>query len=237
MSGNRVPETIAVFNSYIVTTDNYLQALSTGSTTIHNWERLGLSSANASDWHTFKQGWTDTLYPKYQDPLQSTSAVKKQVRDFMTDFKEFAIPLLNIMAASPNATSDDEEVFNFKIGRAAPSHDTTPIEETVVFDAKPLGGGELKFTCRTASDTHRASLAPGADSVQLAYLIIDTGTEINVNPDEEKMIKETVTKSSFIKHAGAGNVGKTMVTFARWYNTKHPELAGPWSAMQKIIIA
>lgn len=242
MSQTRVPEKISEFNTYINNTDTFLQAISSGSTT--NWERLGLSSINAGEWNTRRIYWRDTLYPKYIDPLQSTTAVKETVRIFMEDFKEFAQPQLNIMAAGPNATSDDELVFNFKIGRAAATHPTEPIAETVVFTVKPLGGGELRFTCRTATDSSRASIPEGADSVQVAFQIMDKDTKPEgegegslPNPDDGSMRRELFTKAQFTFEAGMANVGRLMVIYTRWYNTKHPKLAGPWSNVTAAVIA
>ena len=243
MSTTRVPQTIPEFNTYINNTDAYLQATDPVTGDL-NWKRLGLTNTNASDWSDKRKYWHDTLYPKYSDPLQSTGAVKDAVHNFMSSFRAFSQPLLNIMAASPNATSNDEHVFNFKIGRANPTHATTPIADTVLFDAKTLGGGQLHFTCRTAADSHRASIAAGADSVQLAYEVTDSGNN-NPNPnpgtiptpEDKGMVRETFTHAQFTFHAGAVNVGKRLVVFARWFNTKHPELAGPWSAITVVVIA
>jgi len=242
MSSTRISETIPGFNTYINNTGTYVAA----GTPTTNGARLGLSPTNITDWENMKTDWI-ALYAKYSDPLQSTAAVKEAVKNFMKDFKTFAQPLLNIMAASPNAVEADEAVFNFKIGRAVPSHSTTPISEVVVFDARPIGGGELKFSCRTAHDDHRASKAEGADSVQLAYMVVvpndnptpppPGGGDDIPTPNTKGMAKEVFTKSQFTFHAGVDNVGKRMVVFARWWNTKHPELAGPWSPISIVVIA
>lgn len=246
--GSRVPNTIGGFNNYINTTDDHLQAISSG--VITNRERLGLSAQNGIDWTDKREFWRDTLYPKYQDPLQSTSAVKTQVRIFMNDFKDFANPLLNIMAASPNATSDDEAVYRFKIGRSEPTIPNTPIEDTVVFEAKPITGAALKFSCRTSGDDKLPSKHPDSDSIQLAYKVEgDTASSPQPNPnpepednglpnpDSDEMVKEIFTKASFVKNFGMHNKGKLVVIYLRWYHTKRPHLAGPWSAVQAVVIA
>ena len=54
MSGTRVPETIADFNSYINTTDDYLKAPATPPT---NATRLGLSAQNQTDWSDKRTYW------------------------------------------------------------------------------------------------------------------------------------------------------------------------------------
>lgn len=243
MGNSRIDETISGFNTYIITTDDFLQAISSGI--IHNWERLGLTNANATGWQDKRVFWQDTLYPKYQNPLLSTSTVKTQVRDFMDGFRTFANPLLNIMAASPNATSDDEAVFNFKIGREEPSHSTTSITDAVIFEPKLLSGGDIKFICRTSHDDHRASKADRSDSIQMAYLIQNpepaaqppgSGTTEEEELDPDDLTQQTFTKAIFVKHFGGKMVGKKVVVFFRWYNTKHPELAGPWSSVTALVI-
>lgn len=230
----RISPTIPGFNIYIVNTATYLAA----GTPTTNGARLGLSPTNITDWADKKTYWVSTLYPKYSDPLQSTSTVKGEVKNFMRSFKTFAQPLLNIMAANPNAVEADEAVFNFKTGRAAPSHGTTPISEGVVCNARPIGGGDFKFSCRTAHDDHRASKAKGADSVQLSYIILESVANASMlNADSPGMTKEIFTKAQFTFHAGAANVGKRIAIFARWFNTRHPQLAGSWSAVTIVVIA
>src|SRR5687767_9899127 len=121
---SRITNIIGLFNAYITSTDDFLQAISTGI--IHNWERLGLEAAAAAEWHTRRQAW-DILFVKYNDAALSTSIIKTQVHNFIELFREFGNPQLNIMAASPNADETDEAKFNFVITPAVPTHVTTPI--------------------------------------------------------------------------------------------------------------
>src|SRR5687768_4038555 len=99
---SRIPSIIAEFDTYINSTDRFLQAIAFGTT--KNWERLGLSQANADKWHELRVFWQDDLHKKYGDKAQSTSIVKKDVKDFMKQFKAFGSPQLNIMAANLSAT-------------------------------------------------------------------------------------------------------------------------------------
>jgi hypothetical protein len=235
MGETRIPQTIPEFNDYINNTDDYLLA---GTPT--NRERLGLSISNGTDWHDKRVFWRDTLYPKYIDPLQSTSAVKTQVRDFMADFRTFGNPLLNIMVADPDANSNDEAVFKFVITPAAPSTPTTPITDPVAYETMSLNGGLVEFVCRPAHDSKHPSKHPESDSIQLAYLLQendgpaspnpnpDPGGEIP-DPDTAAMQKELFTKAVFIKSFGVLSKGKLLICYLRWYNTKHPNLAGPWT--------
>ena len=242
----RIPETIAEFNGYINTTDDYLQAPATPPT---NATRLGLSAQNATDWNDKRTYWKDTLYPKYQDPMQSTSAVKGNVKIFMDGFHTFANPLLNIMAVSPAAIHDDEVVFNFKIGKHEPTHATVRIGEMVAPEVAAHGGGDIDIKCKVAGEAGRAHKPAGADSVQVAYMIQgnDNNNPMPPNPnpnpgndlpspDSTAFSNEISTRTMFTLHIGTDNKGKTLVVAIRWFNTKHPELAGSWSDIQAVII-
>ncbi len=234
---SRISKQIPLFNNYINTTDIHLQQNDPVSGN-PNWQRLGLSVTEANEWQSKRLFWKDTLYPKYSDPLQSTSAVKAQVQNFITDFRTFAMPLLNIIASNKNANTADEAIYNFKTGRKKPTRHNTAIADAVVFDAKPLGGGEFKFSCRTGHDNNRASKATGADSVQLSFMIVDAVSNVAaLHAESTGMQREIFTKAQFIKNCDADNVCKRLVVFARWYNTKHPLLAGPWSAVKVMVIA
>lgn len=224
MSQTRVPETIAEFNTYISTGNVYLQA----GTPVTNLLRLGLTAGNGSDWSDAAELWADT-YARYADPTTSTSIVKENLRHRMHDFKVFANPLLNIIAASPAATDADAAVFNLVLDRnhANPTHATTPITVTVMAEIGPLGTGDVIVTCRTSTDSKNASKLPEADSIQVSYKLdgappagVDDGTH-----------KEIFTRARFIMHLGSENAGKKLYVFLRWYNTKHPQLAGPWGQM------
>jgi hypothetical protein len=245
MSGTRIPPSILAFNLYILLTDTRLQAISSG--VIKHWERLGLIQANADQWHTFRLAW-EILYAKYSDPMQRTPAIIQQVQDFMDIFRTFANPQLDIMAASLAATSDDELAFNFKIGRAEPSQSNTQIESNLVFKVEAIGSGDLKFTCRTSHDDHRASKAEGSDSIQVAHFILETAAQPQTTPPAEQpaaatiptpttMMNEIFTKSIFTMHFGVENIGQRVVVYLRWYNTKHPELSSGWTPVTVLAIA
>jgi hypothetical protein len=51
------------------------------------------------------------------------------------------------------------------------------------------------------------------------------------------MSKDIITKAAFEFDAGFTNQGKWLVVYFRWYNTKHPDLAGKWSPMVTIAIS
>ena len=240
--GTRITREINPFNAYITSTDNFLQAISSGI--IHNWERLGLGTADAAEWHTRRQAW-DTLFTTYNDASLRTSIITTQVHNFIESFREFAGPQLNIMAASMNATEVDEGIFNFVITPSNPTHSTTPIDDEVSVVVKHKGGGTIDFKCTDSEGTAKAA---GSDSVQMAWMILEEGVvppgpgptpppDGTPDPDDVEMAKEIFTKSHFEKHFGTQNLKKRVVCYFRWYNTKHPDLAGPWTDILAIVIA
>ncbi|MEP7168668.1 MAG: hypothetical protein ABI855_04805 [Bacteroidota bacterium] len=229
--GSRVPTTIDAFNKYINNTDDYIH-----EETPTNGTRLGLTTTNQSDWASKRTFWKDTLFPKYSDPIQSTSVVKEDVKTFMKDFRTFANPLLDVMAASPAATNEDAAVFHFVLVRKKPSHQTEPIKDAVVTDVKANGGGDMIFSCRTSHDTKRASKAEGADSVQVAFKVAVRNEDPPPVDANDGTTKEIFTKAKFILHAGGANAGKKLYVWCRWYNTKNPPIAGSWNNMITVMI-
>jgi phosphomannomutase len=228
MSDSRIPHSPDDFNKYITTTDDYQKIGGPPTNAI----RLGLTATNSTDWTTKRTAW-DLLFKQYVDPALSTSVVKDNVRIFIKSFHTFGNPLLNVIAASPNANATDAAKFNVVIERARPTHHTEPIAERCFATAQTLGGGEMKISCRTDHDASRASKADHADSEQIAWIIADA-PPANVN---DVANKEIITKASFTLHLGAENAGRKLFFFSRWYNTKHPELAGPWSDLNTAVIS
>ena len=231
MGKSRIPQGIPAFNSYISTTTAYLPATPEGGTQ-PNYKRLGISDDALEIWKTKGKYWSDTLYPAYSNTDTRTKAITKEVENFRIDFKDFANPQLNIMAASLNANTHDEEVFKFVIKPKKPTHQHTPITELCNGTYQTLGGGMMKVGYRTSTDAKRPSLAKGANCVQLAYKIGDIppkdvmdGTQLAIIP-----------RASYTHSIGTGNSGKRLYVYQRWYNSKYPELAGPWSDLQSILI-
>lgn len=225
-STTRIPTVIAEFNAYIGNTHTYLQA-----GTPANYLRLGLTLADATAWSDATEEWAE-LYTNYINPLTSTSIIVEKIRNAMHDFRAIANPMLAVIAANPVATDDDAGVFNLVLNRNhhAPTHPTTPITATVMTEAKPIGGGDLLVTCRDMTDDSRASKNPQADSVQVAYKIDGTAPE----GANDGTTKEIYTKARFLMHLGSENAGKKIYLYFRWYNTKHVNLAGPWSTLQTV---
>lgn len=266
----RISESPKEFNIEIVRCDQRLQAIEATSGN-HYWQQFGLTSVNASDWHNKRTYW-DTpatgLYALYSDPTTSTSVVKGKVHEFIKEFRAFGGPLLDLIAASPNAGTDDERIFNLVLNknRHHASHTHTKIADACVTEWTGDGQGTKKAASKTSTDSKRHSLAPGADGVQYAYTIMDenpktiqprtaaviaanaaaaraanpstpTPVPLPLPPQVPQHAQDGTTKEFYSGAIHEFNFGeqhtdKWVCMFSRWYNTKHPTIAGDWNKMQ-----
>ncbi|MDR3652097.1 MAG: hypothetical protein P4L34_03905 [Paludibacter sp.] len=229
--GSRIPRGIDGFNLYIITTCAFLSA---GTPT--NAERLGILTEEAAKWCGFLAEWTP-LYAKYMDKkISRTTAVKDQLMDIINRcvLLDQTSHILDRIAASPNVTIADMETFNIKKGilqKGTRTVPTTPINESVLAALQSMGGGSFAVKCHNS--TSRASIVDGADSVQYAYLV---GTTPPESVKADGLTKDLSTKAAFTLPLGPENSAKYLYIYFRWYNTKHPELAGTWSALQTALI-
>lgn len=230
--GSRIPRGIDSFNPYVINTSAYLLAGGTPT----NAERLGILPAENDQWTGFLTDW-NPLYAKYSDKKNGrTTAVKDQLLAIIDQcvLLDQTSHILDRIAASPNVSIVDMETFNIKKGvlqKTTRSFSNTPISETPIVAVQPLGGGSLAIKCH--SSTSRASILDGADSVQYVFLVGDTPP---ASADVQGLSKEISTKASFTLALGTGTSAKNLYIYFRWYNTKHPELSSPWSAMISTLI-
>ena len=233
MPTSRIPRTIDEFNPYIVNTNAYLLA---GTPT--NWSRLGWVQGEMTQWTGFVTLW-NPLYPKYADKKGSrTTAIKDQllliIKQCITLDK--TNHLLDRIAASPNATIIDMETFHIKKGVLQDVVHTqmrSSNSESIVAALQPLGGGDVSIKCRTSHDSKRGSIADGADSVQYVFQV---GGTAPTGADDAGLNKEISTHASFTLNLGTSASEKKLYIFFRWYNTKHPDLAGPWCSLQTTLV-
>ena len=231
MSKPRISRAAAKFNTYAIGTNAYLMIV---IVPLHGI-RLGLTAGNISDWNTKVAAWI-LLYAKKSDPLQKGPALNKAVRLFIADFITFATPLLNVIAASPNITSDDELVFNVVAdnAHASPTHRTDPISKEIYSKLVAGGGGNIKAKGYTSTTARRAGLPPdtGADSVRRFYALSTTAINGPANYNSAGVTKEVNTGASFLMELGAENVGMYINYWDQWYDTKNPKRGGPISEKQ-----
>ncbi len=231
----RIPKSAAKFNTYILETDDYFQVVVDPL----NGIRLGLVAQNMTDWHTKRVAWA-ILYAKKSDPLQKGPAVNKAVALFIKNFNTFGMPLLNVIAASPNITSDDELVFNVVAdsAHASPTHRTDPISNVIFTKLVQASGGKIKAKGYTTSTSKRASLPAdtGADSVKRYFALSDKPTTGPANYNSPGVTVEINTGASLLMELGAENSGQYLNYWDQWFDSKNPKRGGPISEKQVKLI-
>ena len=175
------------------------------------------------------------LYALYSDKEKTrTSLVVAQLQDLMGEFNALnqSNRLLDRIAASANVTIEDLKTFNIKVPSGKRSVGVQPIQMGVNVSVQLLGGGSATFKCREEGSSS-ASIIDGADSIQFAYMV---GTTPPESVDAVGIILGITTRATFTLALGTGASTKYLYIYFRWYNAKHPELAGPWSRVVSTII-
>jgi len=232
-SGRRISRSINVFDKYIQNTSSYLES----GTPVTNGERLGLSESEVTEWLAFKDEWipiclkyNDKTNSRTQSVINNLYAIIDRTISFDQDNH-----ILDRIAASSKATIDDFGIFNINGGvlpKTTRSLPTSRISEPVTVTFQLLGGGDILIKCYSLSGK-RASIYEGADCVQFLY---QTGSTPPASADEDTLKLGLSTKGLFTLPLGPGSSGKNLYIYFRWFNTKHPELAGSWSALQITMI-
>ncbi|MBP9152516.1 MAG: hypothetical protein KBF73_09560 [Flavobacteriales bacterium] len=236
MSKPRIPEAILAFNDYINTTDDYQSAINPLTVPLgtSNAIRLGLNTNESDAWTAKRTYWRDKLFPKYSNPITSSSSVKAEVRNFMKNFRAFANPLLNKMVASGAATSDDGNVFNFVAVRDTTLTARGKMDDIPFVKLAPNGGGEVKIKVRTSTDSNRASRHPLSDGVEIRWAIIIPhfgAAEALALPETSGDCPHSFISSRAIFTLATGEESKNrnLYCFFRWINLANPSHNGPWS--------
>jgi len=230
---SRIPRSIDSFSTYITNTNTYMLA---GTPT--NWSRLGWLQAEMTQWTSFVTQ-NAPLYAKYSDKKGGrTTAVIEQLHLIIKQCTTLNNNnhLLDRIAAAPTVSIIDMQTFHINKGvlqASARTNVQAGIAETVTAALVPIGGGDVQMKCRTTHDSKRPSIPDDADSVQYAY---QAGGTAPVSADDASLKKDMSTRAAFTLHTGPGNAAKSLYIFFRWYNSKHPDLAGPWSAIQTTVI-
>ena len=105
-----------------------------------------------------------------------------------------------------------------------------------VVELLPIGGGDIKSSCRVTRDQTRPNRHPLADGVEVQYTWVPKG---EMPPEKPEDAKHTLfsKKAQFIIHCGPGNAGETFWGFFRWANLSVPANSGQWSNAIKVVIA
>jgi len=230
---SRIPRLISTFNPYIINTSKYF----IDGTPVNNATRLGLTEAEVKHWTELAEEWLP-LYKLYIDKKNSrTVAVKNQLLHIIQETVELdrTNHILDRIGASTQATIEDAGVFRIKKGITAKKTRTipqTPITEQVVASIKFIGGGSVKVKC-CSSTAQRAGIYRDADSVECLFAVGHTPPDSAQAPGLQK---ELSTKATFILPLGPEHSGEYLYIYFRWYSTRHPHLAGPWSSLQTVLV-
>lgn len=230
---SRIPRSMDGFNGYITTTVAYLQA----GTPTTNASRLGITEEEVKQWESFGNEW-NPLYAMYVDKKNSrTTTIKDRMLEIISNTTAYDQDnhILDRIAVSTNATIVDFSTFRIKEGSLKKSGRTLPqtaISEPVEPTLQPIGGGKLTIKCYSTTGK-RAAIYDIADSVQYLYKV---GSPQPVSADDESLNIGLSTKASFMLSLGASASAQMLYIYFRWYNTKHPELSGPWCTLQSILI-
>jgi len=222
-----VPGNDEEFNSYLPTSNTYLNA-STGGTV--NYLRLGLSVTERNTWDTYVGSTWPPVWTKYTDDSQRTKAITLQKNNLKKEITEFMNLLLIRMATMPDVNETD--INTMKLVIQAPKVPRGPINAVPYAGLESFGGARLQARTRTNEDSTRASMHPLADAIEMRYSI---GTVAPVTPDAAPLFFIS-PKALFDFNVGVINGGKTLFAFFRWVNFSNPENNGEWTTVHSATI-
>lgn len=234
--GNRVPQKVSDFFSYLDNTTDYLLITPQGQNQV-NWERLKFSGAQINKWVVFRTVGS-ALKPKYTDKSESrTTAITKKVQKLIKDFTLFSRDPLNMISGLDETTIDDLLVFHIK---AKDLRDTEPSPihstEAPYMDMKNKTGAQLRIRARKTEDATRASMLPDYE-LEMRYIILPASAVPPSSPGTEGMLVELSSKAVFVFDADMANQTKILYAFFRFRHLHTKAFNGPWTNRMQIVIA
>jgi hypothetical protein len=225
-----IPRNKEKFNNYVHSTNIYL-----GEGTPPNGKRLNIPEPHMVIWDGILTRWIGH-YEKYLDKINScTPAVINELNSIIDEAHNFdeTTHFTARIAIADNATQTDFEMFHIPTGSGQKKGRTnqTPITDLVEMVLKPLGGASVSVKCYGKGS--RAAILDGANGVQYRYMV---GVAAPTSAADKMLDTDVSSKSTFVLATGASNVGLQLYIYFRWYHTKHPEIAGPWSRLQTVIL-
>lgn len=147
-------------------------------------------------------------------------------------------------------TDQDRETLHRKTGLPHTKTDKkAAITEQCFATRTLLGGGQFQLHCSTANDSNLASLPERADGVLVASRVDEPlpieGTDGDTTPKaryiplkgaDDGTTKDFYSKANFTVIKDSDQSGNYYQYYCRWYNSKHPELAGPWTGPYVLVI-
>ena len=235
---SRIPRKLNDYVQYMKRTASHLNETAPSPFTGKNWERFYWTETELEQWQSFAEK-SENLFLLYSDPANRTTSIKDQLREVQSETVKYNQKqcLLNRIASLPHRTVM-RDFFTFNIKRGTPLEKTkrtvhiSSIEEQPMAQLKSIGGGIVKVACRTLHGSGRPHRHKLANSVQVAFSIGQKPPK-----DVQRCSRQHLSsQAKFFLRLDLTDQGKYIYFFARWYNTRHPELAGPWSGVYSAMI-
>ena len=245
----RVPRAFKWFDPYYGVITVYLTEDYPGGI-ISRGEHIGMTPGQVTALGNHYAKWRtgDPANPgAYEIHLINPKAIggtRATLLEFQGDFITFITPIYDVINVNPNTSDEDRTILNIAIPNAPHSHPTNPFTAAVYVRPIPMTDFRIKLKCFTSDDASRPSLIEGADCLEIAYrrdpieLEVDPVTHLPIPgkikrrpitaPTDGTTIIHFTTASPLWKIEGA-SVGDYLQFYVRWANTKHPNLAGPWT--------
>ncbi|HEX7412527.1 MAG TPA: hypothetical protein VF411_00685 [Bacteroidia bacterium] len=245
--------TLAEFNTSITTVVNCLNV---------DQAILGITNANLTDLNTLYTnpnapgvttiddlGWIE-LWALHGNDNTKTKTVNLLVRTRRAELKS---AVSNICGDIPQSvlSQDHRVALNWPKNKSTKTKHREGTKNLVRYNSTGLGGGDVQTKCfpdgaatnnplathKTLRKKHRNKpyKEEGYD-IRRSFILIKQGAEQPTEPNAAGMTMEVITKANSVKHYGTANAGMVLCEFMQWYNSKHPELASPWSTVRTTLI-
>ena len=149
-------------------------------------------------------------------------------------FTDFANPLLTRISVSPNITNGDCNTFNLPARKDASERPSISDKPLVGLVAK--GGGTVQVVVRIESDGSKASMHPDADLIEMRHVLL--GVDVAAPTSVRELTDMTISSRgrSELK-LGDGAISRILYLVARYVNKVDASKNGPWSTMQRQVVA
>jgi hypothetical protein len=246
MSKGRIPKKLLAFITYIITVNEYLHSTLPGDS-----DKRGIVLGMTTDELTTLDNFVKSLisgdpanpgiWDLHKNPDTKTRKTRKDIVQLMKEFRSFFQPVLNRIAVSLKITNGDRLVLNIADPVTSRTRQKVQIAEYCYARTTPMKSGDIKVRFSTTTDASRASLAPGANGVEIAMRIDvpatktpesggDTASKVKyLEHADDGTTKVIYTTASFILKLGGENTGNILQFFSRWIHTSNPGIAGSWT--------
>jgi hypothetical protein len=238
MRERRIPGRYLAFHLWLTNTNDFLQSADPANPGHKQWERLGLTPAQAAAWDDNTTAWL-ALWTSYSNKDLKTLSIIRATRDLKKFITDGSRGIVNRIATSAVATEQDATIFNFVLVRKEPTRRTVKIKEQLFAGVQNTGSAEFEVQCRYAKDTKRPSLLGGSDGVECSFKITTDkiSDPTSVDPEGEGFQQKTFGKARFVFQAGTANLDKVLLVAFRWNYSPNTDFNGPWTKVQVMRIS